>query len=126
MLNDIEKAKQFYIAERNDYYLYKKIAEHVKDKNLKEKIEQFSKIEEKHSNFWKYYIESRGAKIPEKKISNFKINLIIFLQKFIHPIILISILEAGEFISIKEYYDFLQNTDLNEYEKKSIKNIILE
>ncbi|GAB6072954.1 VIT1/CCC1 transporter family protein [Venenivibrio stagnispumantis] len=124
MLNDIEKAKQFYIAERNDYFLYKKIAEHTKDKNLKEKIEYISKMEEKHSNFWKYYIESRGESVPQEKINKFKLNLIIFLQKFIHPLLLISILEAGESNSVKGYYQFLQNANLNEYEKTSLKNII--
>ncbi|MEZ0323540.1 MAG: VIT1/CCC1 family protein [Hydrogenothermaceae bacterium] len=122
----IQKAKEFYIGELLDRNLYRELASSVKDKDLKENLLRIAKAEEKHSNFWKNFLEKRGVKVEENLKEPIKLKFIKFLARFINPLYLISILESGESSALKAYYEFLSSTELDEYESKSLKMIILD
>lgn len=122
----IKKAEEFYISEISDYNFYSYLANITKDKYLKENLLKIAKAEEKHSNFWKYYITSRGYNLPNIEKGYTKNKFWQIVAKIFNPIILISILEQGESNALKDYYVFLKEADLNEYEKVSLKNIILD
>ncbi|MCX7760232.1 MAG: VIT1/CCC1 transporter family protein [Hydrogenothermaceae bacterium] len=122
----IQKAKEFYRGELLDRNLYRELSYLVKDEDLKENLIRISKTEEKHSNFWKKFLEKRAVEVEDNLEEPIKLKFIKFLAKFINPIYLISILESGETSALKSYYDFLNSTELDEYESKSLKMIILD
>jgi VIT1/CCC1 family predicted Fe2+/Mn2+ transporter len=122
----IEKAKEFYISEISDYNFYTYLANITKNSHLKENLLKIAKAEEKHSNFWKYFITSRGYELPKLEKDFTKNRFWQFVAKIFNPIILISILEQGESNALKDYYIFLKEADINDYEKTSLKNIILD
>ncbi|MGC9188076.1 MAG: VIT1/CCC1 transporter family protein [Sulfurihydrogenibium sp.] len=122
----IQKAREFYLSEISDYNFYSYLANITKDKNLKENLTKIAKAEEKHSNFWKHFITSRGYQVPEVPEDYSEKRFWQFLAKVINPIMLISILEQGESKAFKDYYTFLKEADLTEYEKTSLKLIIVD
>ncbi len=122
----IQKAKEFYINEINDHEFYKLLAEKVKTKELKENLLRISNMEKRHADFWKMYIENRGEKLPEVKASKIRKNFALILNKFTNPVVLVSFLELGEAGGVKEYYEFLKSDNLNDEEKKILKNIIID
>ena len=122
----VEKAKEFYISEISDYNFYSFLAGKTKNPDLKENLLKIAKAEEKHSNFWKYFITSRGYSLPEVPQGYTKNKFWQFFATVFNPILLISILEQGESNALKDYYTFLKEADLNDYEKNSLKNIILD
>lgn len=122
----VEKAKEFYRGEILDRNLYWQLSEFVKDDQIRENLLRISKTEEKHSNFWKIFLEKRGIEVEEKMNGSFKISVMKFLSRFINPIYIISVLESGENSAIKTYFDFLSSYQLDEYESKALKKIILD
>ncbi len=119
-------AKKSYISEINDNVLYMTLAENEKDSYLKENLIRIAKMEEKHANFWKHFLEVRNETVPKAVIDYKKIKFAAFLQKFLNPAIIVSFLELGEASAVKAYYQFLKETKLEEHEEKALKNIILD
>ncbi|WP_297888980.1 VIT1/CCC1 transporter family protein [Sulfurihydrogenibium sp.] len=122
----IEKAKEFYISEISDYNFYSYLANITKNQHLKENLIKIAKAEEKHSKFWRYFITSRGYELPRLEKDFTKNKFWQFVAKVFNPIVLISILEQGESNALKDYYTFLKEAQLNEYESTALKNIILD
>ncbi len=122
----IKFAKQSYISEINDNVLYLTLAEREKDEYLKENLIRIAKMEEKHANFWKHFLEVRNEEVPKPTISYKKIKFASFLQNFLNPAIIVSFLELGESNAVKAYYQFLKESQLDEHEAKALKNIILD
>ncbi len=122
----IEKAKQFYINEVNDYQLYKTLAERVSDEYLKENLLRIASMEQRHAEFWRRFLEKNGVKPPEVRIKKLRLAIASFLNKFTNPVIVVSFLELGEANSVKEYYEFLKKAPLSEEEKETLKSIIVD
>ena len=125
-MNYIEKAKEFYINEINDYQFYKLLAEKVKNEELKKNLLRISEMEKRHAEFWKTYLERRGESLPEIKISKIKQAFAIILNKLTNPAVVVSFLELGEAGGVKEYYQFLKSDHLTEEEKEILKHIIID
>ncbi|MGC9168840.1 MAG: VIT1/CCC1 transporter family protein [Desulfurella sp.] len=121
-LNLIEK---FYQGEINDYHLYLALSKSQKDEELKNRLSEIAQIEKNHSLFWKKIAKKYNIELKDK-INTLKIKIAAFLQKFISAAIIVSLLEAGENSTVKEYYSFLKSNALDEKEKAILKNIILE
>lgn len=122
----INQALKFYMGEIIDKNLYNYLANIVKDQNLKENLSKIAKAEERHSNFWKNFLEKRGINTNLVIKEPIKIKIIKLLARVINPIYLIAVLESGENSAVKTYYQFLTNTELNHYELNSLKNIIID
>ncbi|NPA52714.1 MAG: rubrerythrin family protein [Aquificae bacterium] len=124
----IKDAIEFYKNEITDYYLYISLAQIEKDENLKKDLLKIANMEKKHAQFWKTFIEKRGVTVPSVKPDKKKIIFVKLLRKIFNPMLVISFLEMGESAGFQRYYKFLkeQSINLDEYEQKALKNIILD
>ncbi len=125
MENFLKLVEKFYQGEINDYYLYLQLSKTQKNEELKTRLYEIAQIEKNHSLFWKKIAQKHNFTINDK-INTFKINVSTILQQFLSATLIVSLLEASENSTIKEYYEFLKNDFLNEKEKMILKNIILE
>ncbi len=125
-MNFIEKAKEFYINEINDYEFYMFLSEKVKDENLKENLIRIANMEKGHANFWKQFLEKNNAPIPQASPAKLRQAIALILNKFTNPVLVVSFLELGESGGVKEYYDFLNNAPLSDEDKEKLKKIIVD
>jgi len=125
MENFLDLIEKFYQGEINDYYLYLTLSKSQKDEDLKKRLYDIAQIEKNHSLFWKKIAQKHNLTLKDK-INTPKIKTSAFLQKIVSAAIIVSLLEAGENSTVKEYYSFLKSDVLDEKEKLILKNIILE
>ena len=124
----IQDAKEFYINEINDHYMYVSLAHIEKDEDLKNDLLKIANMEKKHAQFWKKFIEKRGGNVPDVKPGKIKTFLLKLLRKLFNPLLVVSFLEIGESAGFQRYYKFLkeQSINLDDYEQNALKNIILD
>ncbi len=123
----VDLAKEFYINEINDYRLYKELSKKANREDLRRTLEHIANMEKGHSKFWKRFLESRGIDPPKERRRIFQ-SFVLFLGRFINPLMLVSFLELGESNAYAQYYRFLKQGagELSEEEIEKLKGIILD
>jgi len=127
MKGAVELAKEFYVNELNDYRLYRELAKRVKSKELRKTLEHIANMEKGHSLFWRRFLQSRGEELPAERRRPFQ-SVLLWLGRFVNPIVLISLLELGESNAYMSYYSFMKSNggELSEEELDKLKGIILD
>ncbi len=123
----IQLAREFYINELNDYRLYTELSRMVDKEELREALTHIANMEKGHARFWREFLKRRGEELPSEKRKPFQ-SLVVFLGRFVNPLLLVSLLELGESSAYTQYYRFLKEkgTELSEEEVKRLRSIILD
>ena len=125
-MNILALAKKFYQNEMKDALVYEYLGHVEKDEKLKNKLLGLANIERRHAEFWKKFVEKRGDKVRDVKLSAFKKFSLRFLKFFLGSVYIVSLFEATESSTVSTYYDFYKNYKLSKEEKKELGNIILD
>jgi len=122
-----ELAKEFYINEINDYHLYMELSKRAKDESLKKSLEHIANMEKGHARFWREFLKRRSEEVPQEKKKTSQ-RLLLWLGKFVNPMVIVSLLELGEASAYTQYYRFLKDKgeELSEEEVERLKGIILD
>ncbi|MGC8663432.1 MAG: VIT1/CCC1 transporter family protein [Thermoplasmata archaeon] len=120
----IALSKKYYKGELKDHYVYKKLSEIEKNKDLKNSLKNISMVEKEHSHFFSMLLQSNGINPENEKVSKFSILFSIFLRYLLGLSLTLKILERGETDAIRKYMDYLKNSDIDENQKKILRNII--
>lgn len=121
----VEKVVSFYIGEMEDYLLYSELSKNCRGE-LRQKLKEIAEIEKFHSQFWENILKRHGVNPPQVRELHGKKKLIAFLSCFINPALLVSLLEMGESKTVKEYFSFLKEGNLNPEERNLLKKVILD
>ncbi len=122
---EVEKVVSFYIGEMEDYLLYSELSENAKGE-LRQKLKEIAEIERFHSQFWENILKKHGVNPPEVRELRGKKKLITLLSRLFNPAVIVSLLEMGESRTVKEYFSFLKEGNLNSEEQETLKKIILD
>ncbi len=127
MKDIVRLAKEFYVNEINDHRLYTELAGRTKDDALKESLIHIANMEKGHARFWREFLKRRGEEIPRERKTLFQ-SAVIFLSRFVNPLLLVSLLELGEASAYTQYYRFLKAEagKLSEEEVRRLRSIILD
>ncbi|RLJ69944.1 putative membrane protein (TIGR00267 family) [Hydrogenivirga caldilitoris] len=122
-----ELAKEFYLNELNDYRLYTELSRRIEDDQLRTSLERIANMEKGHARFWKEFLKVRGEDPPSERRVLFQ-SLVLFLGRFVNPLLLVSLLELGETTAYTQYYTFLKEKggELSSEEVERLKGIILD
>ncbi|MEB3788108.1 MAG: VIT1/CCC1 transporter family protein [Desulfurococcales archaeon] len=113
----IEKARLFCIDEYQDYKIYKYLAEREKREDLKRVLEELSRQELEHYEFWKSLVGECKQEVPKTKLALIRLGRLIFGLTF-----MLKLLERHEEEVIREYKNYLKY--LQGEERKTLEEII--
>ena len=99
----IQKCIKYYRDEITDELFYIRLSERISDSWLSDNLSRLSKIEKKHSNFWKSLLESKGVKTESIKPRKMKVGFLVFLSRIIGTPLTVKLLENGEVESVASY-----------------------
>ncbi|MCL4438342.1 MAG: VIT1/CCC1 family protein [Candidatus Thermoplasmatota archaeon] len=102
----IQKCIKYYRDELTDELFYIRLSERISDKWLAENLARLSKIEKKHSSFWKGLLENKGIRTESIKPRKLKVSFMVFLSRIIGTPLTVKLLENGEVESVASYRDF--------------------
>ncbi|MDP8011249.1 MAG: VIT1/CCC1 transporter family protein [Thermoplasmata archaeon] len=115
---------KYYKGELKDHYVYDKLSKIEKNPELKESLKNLSKVEKEHSLFFSLLLKSNNIKVEGIRLRKSSIYFSIFLRYILGLSLTLKILERGETEAIKKYMDYLKNSDLDENQRRILKNII--
>jgi VIT1/CCC1 family predicted Fe2+/Mn2+ transporter len=121
----IEGAMRFYDNERSDATLYAAIASMEKDPEFRSKLENVSKMERGHAEFWEKFLHKRGF-TPKSSKRSFFVGIVKFLRIIFGGALVSSLFELGESTAVSTYSDFLESPDLTEQERSHVKSIVID
>ena len=102
----IQKCIKYYRDELTDELFYIRLSERIRDNWLAENLTKLSKIEKKHSNFWKSLLENKGIKTDSIKPRRMKVGFLVFISRVIGTPLTVKLLENGEVESVASYREF--------------------
>ncbi len=119
-------AKKFYQNEMKDSLIYEYLGHLEKRREFRAKLLGLANIEKRHAEFWKNFVEKRGGKVKDVKLSSFKKFSLRILKLLLGSVYMVSLFEATESSTVSTYYNFYKDYNLNEEEKRELGNIILD
>lgn len=122
----IESASGFYQDEINDFLTYETLARHEGDPRLREAIHRIAGMEQRHSRFWKEFVEKRGGQVPDPTENRLRLAALRLLQRVVNPVLIVSALELGEMGAFKRYHAFYRDVSLEDEERAMLRQVILE
>ncbi len=120
----IKIATKMYKDEIETSIIYEELSRRTKDPEISRKLQELSKVEKKHSDFWKNFLERRGVDISRIRINKKLLRLKIALFKILGYGLTLKILELGENNAIKSYSQLLSSPYLLEDEKQRLRKIL--
>jgi VIT1/CCC1 family predicted Fe2+/Mn2+ transporter len=120
----IDYAIKSYLDELLASEIYRSLADSVSDERIKIKLVKASEMEEGHAEFWKKFLTKRGTKPTDQNINRWKLFLIKILFTLLGIGFVLRILERDEREAVETYSYILDNADLDDYERNSIRNIL--
>jgi VIT1/CCC1 family predicted Fe2+/Mn2+ transporter len=124
--DSVRLVQDFYLDEITDHISYTALAEGESDPRLRDVLTSAAGIELRHSSFWKRWLESEGAAVPEPKARRLRVGVLRVLQRLFNPVLLVAALELGESRILKAYFRCLTTLGLDEHQGKALRGIILE
>ncbi len=118
--------KKYYLGEMKDHEVYERLSRLERNNELKNSLSNLSKVEREHAKFFSQLLKKQGINVENEKVSKISILFSIFLRYILGLSLTLKILERGESDAIKKYIDYLKNSDLDENDKKLLKNIIID
>ena len=125
-VDSIKMALKFYRGEMMDAKVYRYLSMLEKDEKRKKMLIGLSNIETRHADFWKSYLEKRGVIVKEMEMGAVKKFAVWLTRKILGVRVTVSLAEMGESSAIESYYDFYEQGDLSDEEKKRLRLIILD
>ncbi len=113
----VEKARLFCIDEYQDHIIYKYLAEKEKKEELKKILEELSRQELEHYEFWKSIVGECKQNVSKTRLTLIRLGRMIFGLSF-----MLKLLERHEEEVIREYKNYLKY--LEGEEKKKLEEII--
>ncbi len=120
----IKIATKMYKDEIETSIIYEELSRRTKDPEISRKLQELSKVEKKHSDFWKNFLGRRGVDTSRIRINKKLLRLKIALFKILGYGLTLKILELGENNAIKSYSQLLSSPYLLEDEKQRLKKIL--
>jgi len=121
----IEDVIRFYDNESNDAALYSALASMEKDPEFRSKLEDISKTETGHAEFWERLLHKRRV-TPKSKKRSFSIGIVKFLRMIFGGALVSSLFELGESTAVVTYSSFLESLSLSKEERTHVKRIIID
>jgi len=118
--------KKYYFGEMKDHEVYARLSRLERNNELKNSLSNLSRVEREHAKFFSQLLKKQGINVENEKVSKVLISFSIFLRYILGLSLTLKILERGESDAIKKYIDYLKNSDLDENDKKLLKNIIID
>jgi len=118
--------KKYYLGEMKDHEVYARLSRLERNNELKNSLSNLSRVEREHAKFFSQLLKKQGINVENEKVSKVLISFSIFLRYILGLSLTLKILERGESDAIKKYIDYLKNSDLDENDKKLLKNIIID
>lgn len=115
---------EFYRDEITDRDFYAKLASRIEPGDFRNNLIRLSKIEERHSNFWKQLLSDSGYNPARVRHSSLKIFSLLFVLRFLGVFLTVRLLEHGEIRAIKSYRKFLDDHNEDDEVKENVKSIL--
>lgn len=106
----IERCKAYYRDELTDELFYLRLSARIKDQWLSENLSRLSKIEKKHSGFWKRILEAKGFDTSKVKANRLKVSVLLFVSRLVGTALTVKLLENGEVDAVSSYRDFSKSS----------------
>lgn len=120
----LARIRSFYRDELTDMEFYRKLSERVSDPRLKAELSKLASIEERHSRFWKNFLEKHGVTTNRIRARKYKIRLLLFFHIILGTGITVKIMEHGEVETVAKYRTFAENPDIDETFDQDLEGII--
>jgi VIT1/CCC1 family predicted Fe2+/Mn2+ transporter len=122
----IAQAESFFADEIADCTAYQRLGRNARTDKLRSLLVRIAEIEKRHASFWREFLRSRTGHTPLPPADRIRAVVLDFLQRFISPAAIVSVLEMAESKTVRDYYDFLTRAELNEEEKSQLRVIIVD
>ncbi len=122
----IEAQKGFFKDEITDREFYKKLSQQVEDESFRENLKRLSDVEDKHSEFWKKNLEKSGVEVSRIRPKRSKVLWLLFLSRVIGTYMTVRLLEHGEINTVREYSDFIKESEGTPEFREGLQKIIKE
>ncbi len=120
----LAKIRTFYRDELTDMEFYRKLSERVSDDRLSKELFRLSSVEEKHSKFWKDFLERNGISTVHIKPKRLKIRMFLIFHIFLGSGITVKLMEHGEAEAVAKYRSFAEASHDNKGLETDIEGII--
>lgn len=120
----IQKCKEYYRDELTDELFYLKLSARIKDQWLSENLSRLSKIERKHSGFWKRILDSKGLDTAKIRPNRLRVHILLLVSRIVGIPLTVKLLENGEVDAVSSYRDFSKSSISNSEITQVIEGII--
>lgn len=120
----LAKIRTFYRDELTDMQFYRKLSERVSDERLKKELFMLASVEEKHSKFWKDFLERNGIPTAHIRPRSLKIRLLLIFHIVLGTGITVKLMEHGEVETVAKYRSFADISQEDKEFKTDIEGII--
>lgn len=122
----LNKARQFYLGEIDDWLTYSLLARHSRDAELRTLLERIAAMEKRHAEFWADILARHGQPLPAARPRRLRSLALRLLQRRINPLLLIAALELGETGAVEAYHRLWQSGLLPPEDHAALRGIILD
>ncbi|MCL7393759.1 MAG: VIT1/CCC1 transporter family protein [Thaumarchaeota archaeon] len=105
--------------------IYSTAARMSRDENTRRKLLEIAEMERRHLNFWRSFLEKRGAGY-RIRVSPLKVRLHTILIRILGLALAFKVMESGERDAIKMYAMMLEHSDMAGDEREKLKEIFVE
>ena len=121
----MEDALKFYGNEWNDAVLYAALASMERDPEFRSKLDEISRMETGHAEFWQTFLQRRGFS-PKAKKRSFFMGIVKLLRMIFGRALISSLFELGERTAVSAYDSFIKSPDLTEEERSHLEGVIMD
>lgn len=114
----------FYRDEITDRDFYVRLAKRLDPGDFQDNLLRLSRIEERHSAFWKRLLQERGYNTSRIRHNSIKLMFLMFVLRFLGLFLTVRLLEHGEIRAIKSYREFLDNHQQDDDVKEGVRSIL--
>ncbi len=120
----LTRIRRFYRDELTDMEFYKQLSERVPDEKLKAELLRLASIEEKHSKFWKSFLENHDVSTNKIKARKYKIRLLLLFHMLLGTGITVKLMEHGEVETVAKYRSFAKVPKTDKSLQQDLEGII--
>lgn len=122
----ISLTKKYYRGEIKDHEVYDRLSRLETNPELKDSLKNLSAVEKEHAKFFALILKNHGISVEDERVSKFSVLFSIFLRYILGLSLTLKVLERGESEAIKNYMDYLKRMEINDNERKLLRNIIID